>query len=90
MEPVESVRVSLPQDPRDLGVEAVVLWRLLPRVDLEFLRDRVDALSSTSSSAPYAGAAGNTMPGNSTTACRVGTASTLLVDSPFPHCFRSD
>ena len=57
MEPIESVRFGLAQYPFDLGVETVVGWRS----------------PSTSSSAPYAGAAGSTLPGNSTTACRIAT-----------------
>lgn len=42
MEPVEAVGVSLSEDTLDLGVEAVVRGRLLPRVHLEILRDGVD------------------------------------------------
>jgi hypothetical protein len=45
MEAAEAVTISFTQNPIDLGVEAEVRRRLVPGVDLEILRDRIDALA---------------------------------------------
>ena len=44
MEPIETVRVGLPQDPRHLRIEAVVRRRSASRVHLEILRDSGHAI----------------------------------------------
>src|SRR6266581_1343685 len=45
METIESVNVSFSQNPLYLGVEAEVRRRLFLRVQLEILRDRINAIS---------------------------------------------
>ncbi len=45
METVETVAISLPQNPLHLSVEAVVRRRLIPGVHLEILRNRSHALA---------------------------------------------
>jgi hypothetical protein len=47
MEPIETVRVGLPQDPRHLRIEAVVRRRSVSRVHFEILRDSGHALSES-------------------------------------------
>jgi hypothetical protein len=45
MEAAEAVTICLTRNSLDLGVEAEVGWRLVPGVDLEVLRDRIDAFA---------------------------------------------